>query len=127
MGKSVILTNEQVRRAKGMILKETFAVNTYLVKKVVDYLDKTFAYTKYDDMNENGDVVKNVAVQIITDEREPLQTISVSKMMDKIDPIFKKYIKDDKERRAFLKQVVKDWINGDITRDGLLSVNSTGD
>ena len=124
--KSVILTNEQVSRFKRRVLRETFAVNTTLVRKIRDYVDKNFSYAKYDDINEDGDVIQKIAIQVLGSNREPLQTISPEKMLDKLDAKFNGIIKDDNERRDFIKQVLSDWVDGKITKDGLLSVNSTG-
>lgn len=126
MEKSVILTSEQVGRFKRRLLKETFAVDTNLVRKIRDYVDKNYSYTLYDDINEDGDVVQKTAIQVLGSNREPLQTISPEKMLDKLDAKFNGIIKDDTERRNFIKQVLADWIDGKITKDGLLSVNSTG-
>ncbi len=126
MGKSVVLTNEQVRRYKGRVLREAFAVNTTLVRKVYDYVSKNYTYVKYDDINEDGDVVEKIAIQVLGSNGEPLQTISPEKMIDKIDAKFSGIIKDDKERRDFLRQVLADWVDGKVTKEGLLSVNSTG-
>ena len=126
MGKSVILTTEQIRKFKGRVLKEAFAVNTTLVNEIRDFLDKNFSYAKYDDIDENGDVISKIAIQVLSSNGEPLQTISPEKMLDKMDSKFKEKLKDDKERREFIKQILKDWVDGNITKDGLLSVNSTG-
>ena len=126
MEKSVILTSEQVGRFKRRLLKETFAVDTNLVRKIRDYVGKNYSYTLYDDINEDGDVVQKTAIQVLGSNREPLQTISPEKMLDKLDAKFNGIIKDDTERRNFIKQVLADWIDGKITKDGLLSVNSTG-
>ena len=126
MEKSIILTNEQIRRFKGRVLKETFAVNTSLVRKVYDYVSKNYTYTKYDDINDNGDVVEKIAIQVLGSNGEPLQTLSPEKMLDKIDAKFSGIIKDDTERRDFLRQVLADWVDGNVTKEGMLSVNSTG-
>jgi hypothetical protein len=47
-------------------------------------------------------------------------------MLDKIDAKFSGIIKDDTERRNFLRQVLADWVDGKVTKEGMLSVNSTG-
>ena len=126
MEKSIILTNEQIRRFKGRVLKEAFAVNTSLVRKVYDYVSKNYTFTKYDDINDEGDVVEKIAIQVLGSNGEPLQTLSPQKMLDKIDAKFSGIIKDDTERRDFLRQVLADWVDGNVTKEGLLSVNSTG-
>lgn len=126
MQKSIILTSEQMRHFKGRLLKEAFAVNTSLVKKVYDYVEKNFTYTKYDDINDNGDVIERIAIQLLGSNGEPLQTISPEKMLDKMDSKFHGIIKDDKERREFIRQILIDWVDGNVSKNGMLSVNSTG-
>ncbi|MBP5723280.1 MAG: hypothetical protein J6X18_06880 [Bacteroidales bacterium] len=126
MRKSIILTTEQIRRFKGRVLREAFAVNTTLVNDIRAFIDKKFSYTTYDDVNEDGDIVQKVAIQMLSSNGEPLQTISPEKMLDKMDSKFAGKIKDDRERREFIRQILIDWVDGKITKDGLLSVNSTG-
>ena len=127
MGKSAIVTTEQLNNFKRRVLKEAFAVNTTLVKTIRDYVDKNYSYTAYDDIDENGDVIQKIAIQVLSANGEPLQTISPEKLLDKIDSKFSGKIKDDNERRDFIRQILKDWVDGKITKDGLLSVNSTGE
>lgn len=126
MKKSIVVTEQQLHRFKGRVLKETFAVNTSLVRKVYDYVSKNYSYAKYDDIDENGDVVEKIAIQALGSNGEPIQTLSPQKMLDKIDAKFSGIIKDDTERRNFLRQVLADWVDGKVTKEGMLSVNSTG-
>ena len=126
MEKSVIITSEQINRFKRRVLSEAFAVNTTLVQTIRDFINKNYSYTTYDDIDENGDVVSKIAIQVLSANGEPLQTISPEKMLDKMDAKFSGKIKDDKERREFIRQILSDWVDGKITKDGLLSVNSTG-
>lgn len=115
-----------MNRFKRQVLSEAFAVNTTLVKEIRSFLDKKYAFTKYDDIDENGNVILKIAIQTLSSNGEPLQTISPEKMLDKMDAQFSGKIKDDKERREFIRQVLIDWVDGNITKDGLLSKNSTG-
>jgi hypothetical protein len=126
MNKSIVVTEQQLRRFKGRVLKEAFAVNTSLVRKVYDYVSKNYSYAKYDDIDENGDVVEKIAIQVLGSNGEPIQTLSPQKMLDKIDTKFSGIIKDDTERKNFLRQVLADWVDGNVTKEGMLSVNSTG-
>ena len=126
MGNSIVLTTEQVRRFKRRVLKEAFAVNTTLVRKIYDYVSKNYSHVQYDDINDDGDVVQKTAIQVLGSDGSPLQTISPEKMLDKIDAKFSGAIKDDTERREFIRQVLSDWVDGKVSKDGLLSVNSTG-
>lgn len=120
---SVVLTNEQLKNFKGRVLKESFVVNTALVNKIRELL-KGYNHVVYDDIDENGDVVQRVAIQMLSSNGEPLQTMSPEKLLDKIESNMSEYIKNDNDRRAFVKQVIQDWGDGNISKEGMLSVNS---
>lgn len=123
MSKVVYITENQLREAYENALTESFVINTHLVSAIKKYLDKHFTKAKYDDIDANGDVVEKNAVQVLSVSGQPLQTISVEKLVSKLDSKFSSNIKDDKDRKKFLEQVVDDWLHNKITREGMLSVN----
>lgn len=123
MSKVVYITENQLREAYENALTEAFVINIHLVSAIKKYLDKHFAKAKYDDIDENGDVVEKNAVQVLSISGQPLQTISVEKLLSKLDSKFASNIKDESDRKKFIKQVVDDWMDNKISRDGMLSVN----
>ena len=54
---------------------------------------------------------------------QPLQTISIEKLLTKLNSKFSSNIKNENDRKKFLEQVVKDWLHNKISREGMLSVN----
>ena len=40
-----------------------------------------------------------------------------------LDDKFNSMVKDEKDRREFLKQIIRDWFDNKISKQGLLSVN----
>lgn len=121
--KVVCFTEEQLKSMYETVLREALIVNVDLVKSIVKYLDKHFKPIKYDDINPDGDVIQPYAIQVMSVNGEPLQTISVDKLLGKIDNKFCNKIKNEQDRHRFFKQVIDDWIHGNISKEGVLSVN----
>ena len=121
--KTIYITENQYKEIYKTVLREALIVNIDLVKSIVKYLNKHFKPIRYDDINPDGDVVQPYAIQMLSIDGEPLQTISVDKLLDKVDNKFCNKIKDDNDRHRFFKQVIDDWINGNISPEGILSVN----
>ena len=122
--KTIFITESQYKEIYETALQEALIVNNELVKSIVKYLKKHFRPVKYDDINADGEVVQPYAIQMLSMDGEPLQTISVEVLADKIDGVFQKKIKDDSDRKKFYRQIIDDWINGKISREGILSVNT---
>lgn len=125
MGKKTIyLTEEQYKDIYETALQEALIVNNDLVKTIVKYLKKHFRPVKYDDINADGEVIQPYAIQMLSMDGEPLQTISIDVLTDKIDTVFQKKIKNDSDRKKFYRQIINDWISGRISKEGILSVNA---
>ena len=122
--KTIFITESQYKEIYETALQEALIVNNELVKSIVKYLKKHFRPVKYDDINADGEVVQPYAIQMLSMDGEPLQTISVEVLLDKIDGVFQKKIKDDGDRKKFYRQIIDDWINGKISKEGILSVNT---
>lgn len=122
--KTIFITESQYKEIYETALQEALIVNNELVKSIVKYLKKHFRPVKYDDINADGEVVQPYAIQMLSMDGEPLQTISVEVLADKIDGVFQKKIKDDSDRKKFYRQIIDDWIKGKISKEGILSVNT---
>ena len=122
--KTIFITESQYKEIYETALQEALIVNNELVKSIAKYLKKHFRPVKYDDINADGEVVQPYAIQMLSMDGEPLQTISVEVLADKIDGVFQKKIKDDSDRKKFYRQIIDDWINGKISKEGILSVNT---
>ena len=103
--------------------KETYYPKPEIVLIVKSFLDKSFSKDYQDDIDTNGYPIKKCVVSMLSRNRQPLRTMSMRELLLMLDDKFNSTIKDDKHRKNFLKQVIRDWFDNKISRDGLLSVN----
>ena len=90
---------------------------------VKKYLDKSFVRGSMDSMSSNGYPIKTGVIGMKNNNGEVVKNLSVSQMLDLLEDKFH-YIYTDKDKREkFLKQVLKDWCNKRISKEGMLSVN----
>lgn len=115
----IVFSEEQLE----YMLSESFHPKSSMVLMVKDYLDRNFKQSYIDDMDTNGYPQRIPVVVWINGNGDPLKTLSVDDMFSMLDDKFNNLIKDDDDRRRFLKQIIKDWFSKKITHDGLLSVN----
>ena len=105
---------------KEEILKESFSDKVLMCKK---YLDNNFMRASCDKKLNGGEIGSlNVFVQL--NKKTKLPTKYVKSYQEVVDILQNKYldiIGDKTERDGFIKQVVKDWYNRDITKNGTLS------
>lgn len=107
----------------GVLEKETYYPKPEIVLIVKSFLDKGFSKNYQDDIDTNGYPIKKCVVSMLSRNRQPLRTMSMRELLLMLDDKFNSTIKDDKHRKNFLKQVIRDWFDNKISRDGLLSVN----
>ena len=115
----IVLSEEQL----DYVLSESFHPKSSMVLMVKGYLDKNFNHSYIDDMDTNGYPQRIPVVVWVNSNGDSLKTLSTDDLLSMLDDKFNSLIKDDDDRRRFLKQVIKDWFRKKITHDGLLSVN----
>lgn len=103
-------------------LSEAFIPKADLVLNIKTYLDKNFAKQMLDDI-EDGYPKKVCTVSMLSIDKQPLKTLQMSELLLLLDDKFHNIIKDDIDRKNFLKQVIKDWYQNKITQDGILTKN----
>lgn len=108
----------------GAVLTESFYPAAEKVMIVKDYLDKNFKAVSLDDIDENGYPKKVTAFGMTNGGGQVLKTLMAQELLLMLDDKFVSMISDKKDRRNFLKQVIKDWCHGNIKNDGMLSVNT---
>ena len=91
-----------------------------MVKK---FLDNGFARQLQDDIDENGYPKKKCVVIMLSADKQPLKTMAMRELLLMLDDKFNSMVKDEKDRRSFLKQIIRDWFYNKISKQGLLSVN----
>ena len=114
------LLNEDI---VGDILQESFSPLSDMVLMVKKFLDKGFTRQLQDDIDSNGYPKKKCVVMMLSTDKQPLKTMSMRELLLMLDDKFNSMVKDEKDRRNFLKQIIRDWFDNKISKQGLLSVN----
>ena len=104
------------------LISESFIPKPALVLRIKSYIDKAFKPQLLDDIDENG-YPKKVYSVVMLSGNQPVKTLPLSEFLLLLDDKFRKMIKDDSDRKKFLKQVISDWLNNTISKEGLLSKN----
>lgn len=105
------------------ILTESFYPTTEKVLLVKDYLDKNFAKTESDDIGKDGYPVKIKTAVLLSSNGQPLKTFQARELLMMLDDKFQKMITKEDDRKKFFKQIIRDWFNNKISKEGILSVN----
>lgn len=121
MSKIIIHENTEDALIK-YYLTESFIPKAELVLNVKSYLDNNFSKQLMDDI-VNGYPKKICTVNMLSANKEPLKSMQMSELLLLLDDRYNDKIKDKNDRRKFLKQVIRDWYNDDITHDGILTKN----
>ena len=114
------LLNEDI---VGDIIQESFCPLSDMVLMVKKFLDKGFTRQLQDDIDSNGYPKKKCVVTMLSTDKQPLKTMSMRELLLMLDDKFNSMVKDEKDRRNFLKQIIRDWFDNKISKQGLLSVN----
>lgn len=120
--KTIIISEKMADEIKRSILQEIFHPERNKVLAVKNFLDHTFK------PSFTYDVVDGYPSRVQTAELvsngETLKVLSMRELLLMLDDKFNDIIRDSSDRSKFLKQVITDWYTGNISRDGLLSVNT---
>lgn len=121
----VIISEKMEKFLIGSILEESaYYPNYEKVLLVKDFLDKNFSVASVPDVSSNGLPTYSKVVNVLNGSNEVISTISTEDLFYMLQEQFKNIEKDPVNRDKLLKQVLSDWIDGNITREGGLSVNS---
>ena len=120
MAKTIIITEEMENDLIKFILSEEYIYpDPDKVLIVKNYLDSNFTPTTIPDVNDNG-MPSNVKA-VVT--KNGSNTMSLQDLFYMVQEKFKNLVSNQKNRDKFLKQVINDWTDGKITKEGSLSVN----
>ena len=125
MSRIIIKINENILNEEvvGDILQESFFPMSDIVLTVKKFLDKGFTRDLQDDIDSNGYPQKKCVVSMLSTDKQPLKTMSMRELLLMLDDKFNSMVSDESDRRKFLKQVIRDWFDNKISKQGLLSVN----
>lgn len=121
MNKTIIIDEAKENQLIGNIFESVFYPRAEQVIEVEEFLNKYFKPKKTPTINTDGyaDLQKDF---VMYEDGVELQTFTPAKLLRMLDDKFHHRIKDDDDRKRFLKQVITDWYNGKI-KNGILSVN----
>ena len=121
MGRTIIIDEARERKLIENIFESVFYPKAEQVIEVEDFLNKNFKPKNIPTINTNGysDLERDF---VMFEDGVELQTLTPKELLRLLDDKFHDKIKDDGDRKRFLKQVIRDWYNGKI-KNGILSVN----
>lgn len=119
--KTIIIDEDKESKMIDNIFESVFYPSANNVVEVQDYLDKNFRKTQNVTLDINGYPKFENAV-VLTQKGIDLKTLDMKHLLRMLDDKFVEMIKDKKDRRKFLKQVIIDWFRNKI-KNGILTVN----
>lgn len=125
MKKRIFLTESQAKMIEEMILEEdsSYPVNPNKVKVVSNYLDSNFQRGGISAFSEDGYPKTICIVGMKGTDGKVARNMDAKQLFYLLQDKFKDIYLDTVIRDKFLKQVMKDWYDKKITKQGLLSVN----
>lgn len=120
--KKIYITEKQLNFIKENKDSHYF-VNPEKVKIVKNFLDKNFIRAKMPNIGNDGYPTTTYFVGLKGTDGNVCKNMSQEQLFYLIQDKYKNIYLDKDKRDKFLKQVIKDWYNKKITREGLLSVN----
>lgn len=128
MGKSIFITEEQFKEIKDNInekkVKLHCPIDPMKVNLIKKYLDKGFKRGCIAGIGDDGYPSSTSVVVMLGTDGEGIKNMTDVQLFYLLQDRFQNLYGDINKRDALLKQVIKDWFNKKITKDGLLSVNS---
>ena len=120
--RTIKITEERERQIIQDVLAESYYPTGEKVLAVKKYLDSTFQRIQTDDIDEKG-YPKKVNCVVLMSGNQQLKPMTMGELLTMLDDKFGYMISNKEDRRKFLMQVIKDWYNNNIDRNGVLSVN----
>ena len=123
MTMDIIINEEIENRWFKQILSESFYPTTERVLMIKRFLDANFQRSEIDDIGEDGYPKKVKSVVLMSNNKQPLKTMSQDELLILLDDKFNHMISDKNDRKKFFRQIIKDWMENRISKEGILSVN----
>ncbi len=123
MGRSIILNESCMKGVYRSILQEALSPSLEQVRVVKDYLDKNFARQNVDDITPDGYPTTTPMFVMLSSKGVGVKTMTPREMLLLLDDKFPNIIKDDNDRRKFLKFVAQSWYYLLIGKNGQLQTN----
>ena len=124
--KTIIINEDLQEEIIGEILAEGLVPIKELVLSVVEELKKQgIVARETDDIDTNGFRKRVKTIAIVDIDGNPLKPLEVDELVGMLDsiPRIRAMVKDDTDRRKFLKTVIEYWKNDEIKDNGLLPIS----
>ena len=115
-----LLNKKYVRENKKDKINENYINKVSVVKK---FLDNTFVKADMSTINDEGLPQKKPIVGMKDNNGNVVKNLSPQQLFYLIQNKFKHIYLDKEKRDKFLKQIIIDWYNNKISKEGLLSIN----
>lgn len=120
--KKIILDERQEKTLFETILQESIYGLSDKVNIIKKYLDNNFIKADYDSMDDNGDMKTNSLVIMKDTKQQPTQhRMTLEQLFEKLKYKYQNIITNKEERDKFLWQLVNDWYNNRISKNGNLT------
>lgn len=120
--KNIFITKKQMDFINES-LDSKYSVEPEKVKIVVKFLDDNFLKGGIPVIGEDGYPSTTPIVALKGTDGQVARNMTDQQLYDMLQDKFSKIYLDKNKRNNFLKQVMKDWYYGKISKEGLLSVN----
>ena len=112
-------SKEFIRRITENALNESYSDKVLVVKK---FLDNNFIRSNVENLRDDGTVGQKGVVVLKDSAGQPTEkTFTDIQLFYLVQDKFKKILSKDNGRDNFLKQIIKDWFYGKISKYGSLS------
>ena len=121
--KRLFITESQFEKLKIYESEKKFYVEPQKVLIVKKTLDKMFSRGSMDGMGADGYPTRTNVIGMKGNNGEIVKNMTFEQVLDLLEDKFHNVYTDKEKRSRFLKQVLNDWYNKKISKEGLLSVN----
>lgn len=124
MGKRIIITESQYNKLiKEGNSEKRYAVEPNKVKIVAKFLDDNFLKAGIPTIGEDG-YPKTVPIVVLKGtDGQPMRKMTDKQLFELLKDKFGKIYSSSEKVERFLKQLIKDWYYGKISKEGLLTTN----
>ena len=123
MVKKIYITEEQEQMlVEHLVMERRYPINPAHVLYVQDILDKNFIRCGLNQRSSNGIPVSTPIVQLKGPDGKPVKNCNARDVMDFLEPKCANMFSDRIQLPKFLRQVIIDWYDNKISKEGLLTV-----
>ena len=120
--KRIFVTEEQYNKLTELLKEDTkYYVDPTKVKIVKKFLDIQFKRGSMDSMGSDGYPKRMNIFAMKGNNGDVVKNLSLEQMVDLLEDKFHHIFTERDKRDRFFKQILKDWYNKKITKEGLLS------